>query len=140
MVIKCIIGFTFLSIGLLMLYQAVVRIKSLKYDANRFSAKQKGKVIDYRKKRHSLADSKDKRILYHPVIKYKRDGEVYNSVSEIGYNREYYKVGNIITIYCDVMNPNKIKTKGERSTFSGVVASFILSTVSFIGALLVFVL
>lgn len=134
MVLKILVSCMFLCISLLMLWQMVVRIKEAQYDANRFKEKVKGKVIDYKKQRHSLANSKDKRILYHPVIKYKKDGEEYNGVSEVGYNREYYKVGNIITVYCDMINPNRIKTKGERTSIKSVIVFMLLSILSFISA------
>lgn len=123
-----------------MLWQAVVRIKEVEYDANRFNEKVKGKVVDYKKQRHSLANSKDKRVLYHPVIKYVKDGEEHNGVSEVGYNHEYYKVGNVITVYCDMINPNRIKTKGERASVKSVIVLIVLSIVcSILAAITLFI-
>lgn len=123
-----------------MLWQVVVRIKALRYDANRFKNKVKGKVVDYKKQRHSLADTKDKRILYHPVIKYTMDGEEHNGVSEIGYSREYYKVGNTITVYYDIINPKRIKTKGERAGVGSIIVCILLCVILFITALVTLML
>lgn len=123
-----------------MLWQVVVRIKALQYDANRFKNKVKGKVVDYKKQRHSLADTKDKRVLYHPVIKYIMDGEEHNGVSEVGYSREYYKVGNTITVYYDIINPKRIKTKGERAGVGSIIVRILLCVILFITALVTLML
>lgn len=87
--------------------------KELKFYENRYSNMVRGKIVDYRKKKHSLNADKNKRVLYHPVVKYKYYGNTYQAMSDVGYDKEYYKVGTNVKVSLDELNPERIKLEGE---------------------------
>lgn len=87
--------------------------KELKFYENRYSNMVYGKIVDYRKKKHSLNADKNKRVLYHPVVKYKYYGNTYQAMSDVGYDKEYYKVGTKVKVSLDELNPERIRLEGE---------------------------
>lgn len=106
--------------------------KKITIEESRFNGVIKGHVVDYKRRRHSLDTRRSYKLLYHPVICYEYNGNKYESVSDVGYNKEYYRVGRSILIYCDVLNPTRIKTVEERKEKRLILINSILSTITFI--------
>lgn len=88
-------------------------IKEYKFYRNRYSSSVKGRIIDYKRRKHSLNVQKSRQVLYHPIVKYKYLGNTYKSMTDVGYAEEYYRVGSRVYVYCDELNPANIKLEGE---------------------------
>lgn len=103
--------------------------KELKFYENRYSNMVRGNIVDYRKRKHSLNADKNKRVLYHPIVKYKYYGNTYQSMSDVGYDKEYYKVGTKVKVSLDELNPERIKLEGEVKYERKIISLMVLLAV-----------
>ncbi len=131
--IPLLLGIIFFFVGYL--------IRKMHYSKDsRCNVQLEGNIVDLQERIHESDDGVSK--LFHPVVAYRYLGVEYQRESNVGQKPTPYKIGQIVTVYINPLNPNEfiIQQESKILLLIGNIFTVVGSILLFVGLVLMGIL